>query len=72
MVAIPEFEMGQTVRVRQDGGDPRVQPDMALRGKEGTISAAPVRNGRAPVMAYFVEFGTGDAHMIGATWLELT
>ena len=33
MEAMPEFVMGQRVRVREDGGDLRVQPDKALLGK---------------------------------------
>ncbi len=40
MVAMPEFQEGQRVRVRDEGGAPATQPDLGFLGKEGTVHMA--------------------------------
>ena len=69
---MPEFEMGQRVRVREEGGDPRVQPEKRLLGKEGTIGlAAQVAIGLGgPPPAHYVKLDNGESLLISATWLE--
>ena len=72
---MPEFQPGQHVRVREEGGDPRVLPDNRWLGKEGTIQHATgnlLEND--PPTFYFVEFDnarSADKVMaISPDWLE--
>ena len=76
MVAMPEFQPGQRVRVRLRGGGgaPGTQPDMKFLGKEGTIQSGTGNlDGGAPTF-YFVEFdrpSVGQKVMaISPDWLE--
>ena len=55
MVAMPEFQAGQRVRVREAGGEEE-QPDQSLLGKEGTIQSVTGNTHRAPSGFYFVKF----------------
>ncbi len=69
---MPEFEMGQRVRVREEGGDPRVQPEQRLLGNEGTVGLAaqvPIGPGGPPT-AHYVKLDNGESLLISATWLE--
>ena len=67
-----DFEMGQPVRDREDGGDFDSQPDKRILGKEGTIGyAARIRLGSGnPPTAYLVESYNGESLAISETWLE--
>lgn len=69
---MPDFEMGQRVRVLEEGRDADAQPEKRLLGKEGTIGhAARIRiEQRGRPTAYYVEFDNGETVLIGATWLE--
>ncbi len=69
-----EFEPGQRVRVRQEGGDDSSRPDRKFRGKEGTIQSGTGNlDGGLPTF-YFVEFDRARASekvmAISADWLE--
>lgn len=69
---MPEFQMGQRVRVREEGGDADSQPEKRLLGKEGTIGLAaqvPTRRGDPPI-AYYVDFDNGESLLINASCLE--
>ena len=68
----PDFEIGQRVRVREEGGDSDSQPKKRLLGKEGTIpyGAERPRFGPSRPPAYYVEFDNGETALIGVTWLE--
>ena len=73
VVAMPEFQPGQRVRVRDEGGDPDTQPDKSVLGKEGTIRyghVLPLDGG--PPMFYMVEFDIGEVESISPDWLEPT
>ena len=64
-----EFQPGQRVRVREDGGDGSSRPDGRYIGKWGTIQR---RAGNLYVLPtfYFVEFDSGEVFAINPTWLE--
>ena len=67
-----EFQPGQRVRVREEGGASISVPDARWLGKEGTIQHGTGNQGGPPTF-YFVEFETGpflDKVMaISADWL---
>ncbi len=64
---MPEFEMGQSVRVREKGGLAGSRPEIRWLGKEGTIAlVAQVE----PFVAYVVEFENGERVHISPEWLE--
>ena len=69
MVAMPEFQPGQRVRVRVEGGDSGSRPDKKFIGKEGTIQYG-TGNPDGPSTFYIVEFDIGEAFAISADWLE--
>ena len=67
-----EFQPGQRVKVREEGGAPGLQPEKRLLGKEGTIrySAGTSLEG-GPLMRWFVQFeGHHDVPSISEDWLE--
>lgn len=71
---MPEFQEGQRVRVREDGGSPATQPASGFLGKEGTVQYGTGNlEGGAPTF-YFVEFDSApflDKVMaISPAWLE--
>ena len=68
---MPEFEMGQRVRVREEGGAPGLQPDKRFLGKEGTVqysTGIPLEGD--PLTFYSVEFDSGEVELINPRWLE--
>ncbi len=71
MVAMPEFQPGQRVRVREEGGDPDSQPEERVLGEEGIIwyGSASEDSG---LTFYFVEFDSGVVVAISPDWLEST
>ena len=56
---MPEFQPGQRVRVRKEGGDSDTQPDKSVLGKEGTIQYGTGNLEGGPPTFYFVEFDSG-------------
>ncbi len=74
MVAVPEFQPGQRVKVREEGGDSSSQPDFRLLGREGTIQYGTGGTLEGPPTFYFVEFDNArpaDKVMaISPDWLE--
>ncbi len=72
MVAMPELQPGQRirVRVREEGGAPGTQPDMKFRGKEGTIQSGTGNLDGGPPTFYFVEFDSKQVMAISPDWLE--
>ncbi len=74
MVAMPEFQAGQRVRVREEGGAPGTQPDMRFLGKEGAIQSGTGNLDGGPPTFYFVEFDRPPAGQkvmaISPDWLE--
>ncbi len=73
MVAMPEFQPGPRVRVREEGGPPGTQPDMRFLGKEGTIQSGTGTVDGGPPTFYFVEFDRAPARekvmAISTDWL---
>ena len=68
---MPEFQPGQRVRVREDGGDPSYPPDKTLLGNEGTIQYGTGEpGGRGRHFLYFVEFDNNEVRAISGDWLE--
>ena len=66
---MPEFQPGQRVKVRDEGGDLDTQPDKRWLGEEGTIEyGAAVGRGRH--FLYFVEFDNNEVRAISGDWLE--
>ena len=64
---MPDFETGQSVRVREEGGRAGSRPEIRWLGKEGTIAlVAQVE----PFFAYIVEFENEERVRINPTWLE--
>ncbi len=70
MVAMPEFQPGQRVRVRDDGGDPDTQPDESLLGKHGTIWHGTGSEDSGLTIHYFVELDDEQVEIISPDWLE--
>ena len=70
MVAMPEFQPGQRVRVRDEGGDSSSMPDMRFLGKEGTIQYGTGNLEGGPPTFYFVKFDSTQVMAISADWLE--
>ena len=73
MVTTPEFQPGQRVRVREQGGAPSTRPEQRWLGKEGSIRYDIVRPlvGVAPLPSiYFVEFDSGEVKSFTPDWLE--
>ncbi len=70
MVAMPEYRPGQTVRVREEGGDPTYPPDKSLLGKEATIQYATASWEAGPANAYWLEFDGGEVFAITGDWIE--
>ena len=77
MVAIPEFQPGQRVIVREEGGAPSSLPDTRFLGQEGTIQS--IQYGRGTLQEghptfYHVEFDSvwwmDKVRAISADWLE--
>ena len=71
---MPEFQPGQRVRVRDEGGDSSSMPDMRFLGKEGTIQYGTGNLDGGPPTFYFVEFDRSPGQKvmaISADWLEL-
>ena len=71
MVAVPEFQPGQLVRVRTEGGDASSQPDTSLLGKDGTVWYGAGSEDSDLTMLYFVELDNGEVEVISPDWLEL-
>ena len=70
---MPEFQEGQRVRVRDEGGDPATQPDLGILCREGTIRYGTGNLDGGPPTFYFVEFDRSlrqKVHAISADWLE--
>ncbi len=68
---MPEFQLGQSVRVREGGGDPSYPPDKTLLGKEGTIQRGTGEPaGRNRHFLYFVKFDSEEVRAISGDWLE--
>ena len=58
---MPEFQSGQRVRVREEGGVPSYPPDKTLLGKEGTIQYGTGQpGGWDRYFLYFVEFDSEE------------
>ncbi len=70
---MPEFQPGQRVKVREEGGAPGTQPDMRFLGKEGTIQSGTGNPDGGPPTFYFVEFDRAPTWKkvmaISADWL---
>ena len=66
---MPEFQPGDRVRVREEGGDARFPPDKRWLGKEGTIEYG-AGVGRDRHFLYFVEFDSETVRPISGDWLE--
>ena len=66
---MPEFQPGQPIRVREEGGDPYFQPDKRLLGKEGTIEFGTWNVEGRPAAAYFVHLDSGEVLPISGDWL---
>ncbi len=65
-----EFQEGQRVRVREDGGAPPTRPDKRL-GQVGTIQSTAQRDmGSGRPISYWVEFRHGMIEPISPEWLE--
>ena len=64
-----EFQPGERVRVREDGGDDSSRPDGRYIGRWGTIQRR-AGNLYGPPTFYFVEFDSGEVFAINPTWLE--
>ena len=69
MVTMPEFQPGQRVRVREEGGNPTYPPDKSLLGKEATIKYGTATWEAGPANAYWVEFDGGEVFAITGDWL---
>ncbi len=71
---MPEFQEGQRVRVRDEGGKPATQPDMRFLGKEGTIQYGTGTFPEGLPTFYHVEFDRPQAGQkvmaISPDWLE--
>ncbi len=74
---MPEFQEGQRVRVREDGGSPATQPASGFLGKEGTVQYGTGNLEGGPPTFYFVEFDKSRAYgraygvmAISPDWLE--
>ena len=69
-----EFQPGQRVRVREEGGASISQPDLRLLGRKGTIQYGTGGTLEDPPTFYLVEFDNArvaDKVMaISADWLE--
>lgn len=72
MVAMPEFQPRQPVRIREEGGAPSSQPDKRWLGREGFIQYSPWTplEGSPPTFFYFVEFDSGEVEPISPDWIE--
>ena len=70
MVAMSEFQPGQRVRVREEGGDSDTQPDTSLFGKEGTIWHGTGSEDSGLTIHYFVELDGEQVEVISPDWLE--
>ena len=77
MVAIPEFQPGQRVKVREEGGAPSSLPDTRFLGQEGTIQSIQYGTGTLPEglpTFYHVEFDSvwrmDKVRAISADWIE--
>ena len=70
---MPEFQSGQSVRVREDGGDPSSPPDKTLLGKKGTIQVGTGEpRGRGRHFLYLVLFDNEEVRAISGDRLEPT
>ncbi len=69
MVAMSEFQPGQRVRVREEGGDPDTQPDDSVLGKEGTIWHGTGSEDSGLDIQYFVEIDDEQVEVISPDWL---
>ena len=67
----PEFQEGQRVRVREEGGDLFSKPDIRWLGSEGTIQKGTGAPLVGPPTFYLVEFDRKEVMAISADWLEL-
>ena len=65
-----EFQPGQRVRVRENGG-PGTRPFETRLGTEGTVWYATGNADGGPPTFYFVEFESGVVEAISPSWLEL-
>ena len=70
MVAMPEFQPLQRVRVREEGGASISLPDTRFLGKEGTIQYGTGGSLKDPPTFYVVEFDTEEVFAISPDWLE--
>ena len=69
MAAMPEFQEGQRVRVREEGGASPTRPDKRL-GQVGTIQSTAQRDvGSGRPISYWVEFDSEVVEAIGTDWL---
>ena len=69
-MAMSEFQPGQRVRVRDEGGDFSYPPDKSLLGKEATIKYGTATWEAGPANAYWVEFDDGEVFVIAGDWIE--
>ncbi len=65
-----EFQPGQRVRVREEGGDPDSQPEERVLGEEGIIWYGSGSDERGFTNLYFVEFDDGVVVAVSPGWLE--
>ncbi len=74
MVAMPEFQPGQRVRVREEGGDEGSMPTKRFLGKQGTIQYGTGNPEGGPPAFYMVEFegakSRDNTFAISLDWLE--
>ena len=66
---MPEFQPGQHVRVRKEGGDRASRPDRRFMGKQGIIQHSTGRPEGGPPNFYVVEFHR-EVRAIPTDWLE--
>ncbi len=64
-----EFQEGQRVRVRQEGGNPATRPDRRL-GQLGIARYGTGSDHRGRTILYYVEFDGGEVEPISPDWLE--
>ena len=65
-----EFQPGQRVRVRQEGGAPATRPDKRLGQVVTIVSTAQRDMGSGRPISYWVEFDSEEVEAIGTDWLE--
>ena len=65
-----EFQPGQGVKVREEGGDPNSHSDQSVLGKQGIIWYGTGSEDSRLTITYFVELDSGEVESISPDWLE--